>query len=109
MAEGFSFAQKANLDMATFVEAFRLNAGWSVLAEMKVPKMLQRDFSPHFSLKHMDKDLRLAVERAAELGANLPQTKDLKGLFSQAMKNGWGDDDFSVIYRTIAEASGLKA
>ena len=35
MAEGFSFAQKAELDMGTFVEAFKLNAGWSVLAEMK--------------------------------------------------------------------------
>ena len=108
MAEGFAFAQKAGLDMGLFVEAFRLNAGWSGLAEMKVPKMLQRDFSPHFSLKHMDKDVRLAVERARELGATMPQTEKLKDLFTQAMRNGWEDDDFSVIYRTVAEASGLN-
>ncbi len=107
MAEGFAFARKAGLDMNLFVEAYRMNAGYSVLADMKAPKMLGQDFSPHFSLKHMDKDMRLAMERAAELKLDLPLTRRLKELFSEAMARGWSEEDFSVLYRQVAAKSGL--
>lgn len=107
MAEGFTFARKAGLDMSCFVEAFRLNAAYSGLADLKIPKLLAGDFAPHFSLKHMDKDMRLALERAAELKLDLPLTRRLKECFSEAMGKGWGDDDFAVLYRLVAGKSGL--
>lgn len=107
MAEGFAFMRKAGLDADRFMEAYRLNAGYSVLADMKTPKILSGDFSPHFSLKHMDKDVRLALERAEELQLDLPLTRRLKELFSEAMGRGWGEEDFAVLYRQVAEKSGL--
>jgi glyoxylate/succinic semialdehyde reductase len=107
MAEGFVLAQKTGLDMSTFVAAYKANAGWSILGDMKVPKMLERDFAAHFALKHMDKDLRLALERAAEVKADLPQAKRLKEIFSEAMAAGMGDDDFSTVYRLVAEKTGF--
>ncbi len=107
MAEGFAFARKAGLDMDAFVSAFKVNAAYSGLADLKMPKILSGDFSPHFALKHMDKDLRLALERAAELHLDLPQTRLLKNSYSEAMAQGWGDDDFAVLYRQVAEKSGL--
>jgi 3-hydroxyisobutyrate dehydrogenase-like beta-hydroxyacid dehydrogenase len=69
--------------------------------------MLSGDFSPHFALKHMDKDLRLAMERANELQLDLPQTRLLKVAYSDAMAQGWGEDDFAVLYRQVAKESGL--
>lgn len=107
MAEGFAFARKAGLDMDRFLEAFKANAAYSGLADLKVPKILSRDFSPHFALKHMDKDLRLALERAGELKLDLPLTRQLKSAFNEAMTRGWGEDDFAVLYRLVAEKSGL--
>lgn len=107
MAEGFAFMRKAGLDADRFMEAYRMNAGYSVLADMKTPKILSGDFSPHFSLKHMDKDVRLALERAVELRLDLPLTRRLKELFSEAMARGWGEEDFAVLYRQVAEKSGL--
>lgn len=107
MAEGFAFALKAGLDPDRFMEAYRMNAGYSVLADLKTPKILGNDFSPHFSLKHMDKDIRLALERATELKLDLPLTTRLKELFSEAMARGWGEDDFAVLYKQVAEKSGL--
>lgn len=107
MAEGFAFARKAGLDAERFMEAYRLNAGYSGLADLKTPKILSGDFSPHFSLKHMDKDVRLALERAAELKLDLPLTRRVKELFSEAMARGWADEDFAVLYRQVAEKSGL--
>lgn len=107
MAEGFAFARKAGLDMDQFVAAFKMNAAYSGLADLKIPKMLGNDFSPHFALKHMDKDLRLALERASELQLDLPQTRLLKESFSKAMAQGWSEDDFAVLYRQVAQKSGL--
>lgn len=104
LAEGFLYARRAGLDMARFVEAFRMNAGWCGLAEIKVPKIIVGDFSPHFSLKHMDKDLRLALERSEEFDANLPQTVHLKGLFNEALAKGVGEQDFAILYQSLADA-----
>jgi 3-hydroxyisobutyrate dehydrogenase-like beta-hydroxyacid dehydrogenase len=105
MTEGLVFAGKAGLDMATFIEAYKMNAGYSVLADMKLEKMLVGDYSTHFSLKHMDKDVRLALERAAALKTACPLTERLKEIFSEAMKTGWGEEDFSVLYRMISKQS----
>ena len=109
LAEGFNFARKAGLDSTTFAEAYKMNAGYSVLAGMKVNSMLAGDYSTHFALKHMDKDVRLALERARQLHAAAPLTERLKEVFTQAMTAGWGDADFSVLYRLVSEReAGMK-
>ena len=105
MAEGMVFAQKAGLDPATFIEAYKLNAGYSVLADMKLATMLSNNYSTHFSLKHMDKDIRLALERARALQMATPLTARLKEVLSEGMAAGWGDEDFSVLYRLIQQKS----
>ncbi len=107
MAEGFVFAQKADLDMSTFVDAYKQNAGYSILGDMKISKMLTHDFDTHFSLKHMDKDIRLAQERARALQTATPLTDRLKGIFTEGMDAGWGDEDFAVLYRLISQKSGV--
>jgi 3-hydroxyisobutyrate dehydrogenase-like beta-hydroxyacid dehydrogenase len=47
----------------------------------------------------MDKDVRLALERAHELQAASPLTERLQEVFAEAMARGWADEDFSVLYR----------
>ncbi len=105
MAEGFALVKKAGLNVATFVEAYKMNAGYSVLADMKIGKMLEGDYATHFSLKHMDKDVRLALERAAELKVACPLTERLKEVFTEGMEAGWGEEDFAVVYRLIQKKS----
>jgi len=106
MAEAFNFVKLAGVDLQGFIDAYRHNMGWSQLAELKAPKMLTGDFSPHFALKHMDKDLRLFVERAAELNLCLRHAAALKRIFSDAMNHGWGDEDYSVLQRLAGENAG---
>ena len=43
-----------------------MNVGRSGLSDLKEPKLRAGDYAPQFSLKHMDKDLRLALETAAD-------------------------------------------
>lgn len=99
MAEGFVLARKAGLDLSTFLDAYKMNAGYSLLADMKCASMLAGRYETHFALKHMDKDVRLALERAHELQAASPLTERLQEVFAEAMARGWADEDFSVLYR----------
>ena len=73
----------------------------SGLADLKEPKLRQRDYSPQFALKHMDKDLRLALETAADLSLPLDYTRQLKAIYDQGMETGWKDDDFIGLVRLL--------
>ena len=53
----------------------------------------------------VEKDIRLALERAAELKTACPLAERLKEIFSDAMNAGWGEEDFAVLYRLISEKS----
>jgi 3-hydroxyisobutyrate dehydrogenase-like beta-hydroxyacid dehydrogenase len=97
MVEALSLVKAAGVDLHVFEEAYRMNASWSGLSSMKLPKLMQTDFSPHFSVKHMSKDMGLALKRAAELGVELPHTGHMRALFEQAMAQGLGDLDFSAL------------
>ena len=66
-----------------------------------MPKLREHDYSPQFSLKHMGKDLRLALETAAGLSLTLEQTKQLKQTYDRGIAAGWQDDDFIGLIRLL--------
>jgi 2-hydroxy-3-oxopropionate reductase len=49
----------------------------------------------------MAKDLRLAIESAAEQSLDLPQTKLLTAIYQQATDAGWQEDDFIGLIRLL--------
>src|ERR1700757_3890517 len=59
-AEALALVQALGVPLEKFVEAIRVNASYSTTLAMKLPKMLERDFEPHFSVKHMLKDIQIA-------------------------------------------------
>ena len=63
--------------------------------------MRQRDYRPQFSLKHMAKDLRLALETANSLSLTLEQTEHLKQTYDSGIEAGWQDDDFTGLIRDL--------
>ncbi len=97
ISEGLRYIEQAGIERDAFVEAFKLNAGWCPLAEMKMPNILANEYPTHFSLKHMYKDVGLAVKRARELKAKMTLARLTESLYAEAMGQGWGEQDFSVV------------
>ncbi len=60
-AEALALVRKAGISPELFGRAMKSNASNSATLEMKVPMMLAGDFEPHFSVKHMLKDVRIAA------------------------------------------------
>jgi 3-hydroxyisobutyrate dehydrogenase-like beta-hydroxyacid dehydrogenase len=101
LSESLTLARAAGLSDEVYFQALELNISNSGLAALKQPKLRSSDYSPQFSIKHMGKDLRLALETAEHLGQPLPQTARLKEFYDKAIERGWGDDDFIGLVRLL--------
>ncbi|HUB67600.1 MAG TPA: NAD(P)-dependent oxidoreductase [Candidatus Methylacidiphilales bacterium] len=100
LSESLTLARNEGIPDEVFFDALHLNAGRSGLSDLKEPKFRSGDFSPQFSLKHMNKDLRLALETAGNL--DLPAAKALKSFYDRGMSGGMAEDDFIGMIRLLA-------
>jgi len=99
LCESRALARAAGLSDDIFFAALKINASWSGVADLKEPKLRAGDFSPQFSLKHMAKDLRLALETGKTVP--LPQTREVMKLYEEGLRRGWGDEDFVGLVRLL--------
>ena len=106
LCESLTLARVAGIADDMYFKALAINAGRSGLSDLKEPKLRQRDYSPQFSLKHMGKDVRLALETAAEYSLTLGQTEHLKGEYEEGFAAGWQEDDFLGLMRLIEKRQG---
>ena len=103
LCESLILCRKAGIPDDIYFSALSRNASHSGLADLKEPKLRQNDYTPQFSLKNMAKDLRLALETAAELSQPIEQTMHLKKIYDQGIAAGWSDDDFIGLMRLLVK------
>ncbi|HEX2768504.1 MAG TPA: NAD(P)-dependent oxidoreductase [Geobacteraceae bacterium] len=101
LCESLTLCRVVGIPDEVYFDALARNASRSGVSDLKGPKLRQRDYTPQFSLKHMAKDLRLALETAADLSVSLEQTGHLKKIYDQGMSAGWADDDFIGLMRLL--------
>jgi 3-hydroxyisobutyrate dehydrogenase-like beta-hydroxyacid dehydrogenase len=101
LCESLTLCRAEGIPDEVYFNALERNISHSGVSDLKGPKLRQRDYSPQFSLKHMAKDLRLAMETAADLSVSLEQTGHLKKIYDQGMAAGWSDDDFIGLMRLV--------
>ncbi len=104
-AEGLLLVQRAGLDPKRYLEVLEASTFRSPWYQTKGVGMLKRDFSTHFALKHMYKDLRLMAQLAAEVRTELPVTRAVEQLFAQSDGSGKGEMDYSAILAHLEQAS----
>lgn len=92
--EGFLLAEKDGIDSNTFMEIMENSAGASPLLSFKMRSVLNQDYSAHFALKNMNKDLNHAMRRARELKVVLPVATQLKPIYEAGLLAGFGEEDF---------------
>jgi len=98
-AEALAVVQALGVPLHKFVQAMQANASYSTTLAMKLPKMIQRDFEPHFSTKHMLKDMEIANQLGWSRYLDLGVTAAARNQLLEQVQWGRGDDDFSVVVR----------
>ena len=99
VAEALALVAKCGVPPEKFERALRGNSSRSATIDMKLPKMMDSDFEPHFSVKHMLKDLQIAEQLADSLELRLPVTEASRDGQLNEMKSGRGDEDYSCVVR----------
>ncbi len=107
VAEGIVLAIKAGLDVDQVVGALGGGAAQSWVLANRSGRMLENDYPLGFKVALHRKDLAIALELAAQLGAVLPVSALAAQLESGLIARGHGDDDMSALARAIRSLSAL--
>jgi hypothetical protein len=105
-AEALVLVREAGISPELFGRAMKSNASNSATLEMKLPLMLAGDFEPHFSVKHMLKDVRIASRLAREYSLELPVAEVASDMLLAQLKEGRGDADYSSVAQRYFPAAG---
>ncbi|MSU69736.1 MAG: NAD(P)-dependent oxidoreductase [Opitutaceae bacterium] len=97
--EALAYARKAGLDPAAVHASISGGAagGWAMTN--LAPRALAENYAPGFYVKHIQKDIKIALESAAELQLDLPGLACAKKLYDLVAARGWEDSGSQVLYR----------
>jgi 3-hydroxyisobutyrate dehydrogenase-like beta-hydroxyacid dehydrogenase len=102
LSEGIALAAGSGLDTAQLLEVLDSGAVANPMFRLKGPQIAaNKEFPTAFPLKHMQKDLRLALQLAEEVGQPLFATATINELYKTALAQGLGDEDFAAVSRVI--------
>ncbi|MBK6705949.1 MAG: 3-hydroxyisobutyrate dehydrogenase [Sphingomonadales bacterium] len=106
--ETFKLAEKLGLDLQTFYDISSKASGqnWSMTSYCPVPGVgpqspADNDYQGGFATALMLKDLKLAMEAAASVDADVPMGEKAAALYDAFDKAGQGGIDFSAIIKTL--------
>lgn len=108
-SEGFALAEKTGLDLQILLELLDAGVVSSPLLRAKAPQLLEREYPASFPLKHMQKDLRLTLALADQVGQPLDGTATINQTFLRARAAGLGDQDFSAVHEVVREGAPPRA
>ncbi len=103
-AEALALISKSGLPVEKFADAMRNNGSNSPTLDMKLPMMMEGNFEPHFSVKHMLKDVVIATRLARGFGMEFGATDASRHGLTEEMRQGRGDDDYSSLLRQYLPA-----
>jgi 3-hydroxyisobutyrate dehydrogenase len=111
--EAFALADKLGLSAQALFDVASTSSGqsWSLTNYCPVPGPVpaspaNRGFKPGFAASLMLKDLRLAQEAAASVGAATPLGAEAAQLYALFVAAGHGGDDFSGVINFLQGAEG---
>jgi 2-hydroxy-3-oxopropionate reductase len=99
--EGLALGGQAGLAAADILDVIAAGAISNPMFRLKGGLISQEDFTVAFPLRHMQKDLRLAVALGDEMGQPLFSAAAANEAFKRARKMGFSDEDFSALVKAI--------
>ncbi len=102
--EALAYAKRAGLDPAKVHGSISGGAAGSWAMTNLGPRVLRGDYAPGFYVKHLRKDIGIAIASAEELGLALPGLDCARKLYDQVAAKGWEEFGTQVLYRLYTES-----
>lgn len=107
-SEALLLAQAAGLDLDSALAAVEGGAAGSWMLSNRGPQMIERDWRPGFTIDLQQKDLRLVLEAADELGVALPGTSLVFQLYRALQSKGLGAEGNHALVKALEDLNGLR-
>jgi 3-hydroxyisobutyrate dehydrogenase len=105
-SEALMLADAAGLDLRKTLAAVEGGAAGSWMLSNRGPQMIERDWRPGFTIDLQQKDLRLVLEAADQVGAALPGTSLVFQLYRSLQTRGLGDEGNHALVKALENLTG---
>jgi len=99
VTEALAFAKAQHLPMANVIEVISGGAAGNWFLDHRGLTMTQGEFSTGFKLALHHKDLKIVELMATQSGVSIPLAAKTIKDYEQLMREGYGDEDISALYR----------
>ena len=107
VSEALLFAQAGGLDLQKTLDAVSQGAAGSWALSNRGPQMIERDWRPGFTIDLQQKDIRLVLEAADEMGVPLLGTGIIFQLYRALLDQGLGGDGNHALVKALENMSGI--
>lgn len=99
VCEAMTYARAEGIDLSKFLRAVSTGGAGSHQLESAGPKILDRDFTPGFSVKHFVKDMILAADEAQKENINLDVLLTVLSHYRNLEDNGFSENGTQVLIK----------
>ncbi|MFT3709901.1 MAG: NAD(P)-dependent oxidoreductase [Archangium sp.] len=107
-SEGLLLTKKAGIDPRKLIEVVQASGFRSPYYDFKGKALLERDFTTHFSIDLMHKDLSLFLDNAAKHKVPTPTAASLRETYNVARAAGLGEHDITAVITAYEPLAGVK-
>lgn len=106
LAEAIVLGEAHGVDRGALLEVVKGSSVSSPFVGYKSGPLVQRDYTPTFSITNLAKDLGLTVDAAGDAADGLPMTAGLRALAQDAAARGLADADLSAVLPLLQVRAG---
>jgi 3-hydroxyisobutyrate dehydrogenase len=108
VSEALLFAEAAGLDLERTLDAVAGGAAGSWMLSNRWPQMIADDWRPGFTIDLQQKDLRLVLERADQLGVPVIATSLIHQLYRTLQLQGLGSEGNHALVKALYRMTGRQ-
>jgi len=107
-SEGVLLAEKSGIARETAVDVLTHSVIGSPMVQYRGPFVLKMPEEAWFNVNMMQKDMLLALEMGRQLDVPLPTTAVTNEFLTAARGMGFVEQDFAVVFKVLAQMSGVS-
>ncbi len=108
MCEALMLAQAGGVDLRKAFDAVSKGAAGSWMFTNRAPQIIERDWRPGFTIDLQQKDVRLVLDAADELGVPVPGTSLIFNLYRTLEKRGLGGEGNHALIKALENLAGFE-
>jgi 3-hydroxyisobutyrate dehydrogenase-like beta-hydroxyacid dehydrogenase len=107
-SEGILLAEKSGIAREIAVDVLTHSVVASPMIQYRGPFIVKQPDKAWFNINMMQKDMLLALELGRTVDVPLPTTSVANEFLTAARAMGWQEQDFAVVFKVLAEMSGMN-